>query len=235
MSKRVLIQRDLRLANSQVRELEDGRRTIEGFIPYNSRSEYMGFFEYIMPTAFEKTLKDGADVRCLMNHDSNKLLGRVKNGSLRLSSAEDGLHIECDLPQTSYAEDVYNLIRDEYNTGLSFGFYIIKEDYGEEDGEEVHYLREVKLLEVSFAVSFPAYEGTGSKARSIRSILEELQDLPKEDLVEIKKKVEELLPEEKEDPASEPDEPAAESTEEDEDEEQIDKLLEEIEALKSSK
>lgn len=146
------------------------KRTITGFIPYNSRSEYMGFFEYITPTAFNKTLADRADVKALVNHDTSKVLGRVKNGSLRLSSNMDGLHIECDLPDTTYARDVYELIKNDYCTTMSFGFRIIQEDYGIEEGREVHYLREVALDEVSFGVAFPAYTGTDSAARNIRGI-----------------------------------------------------------------
>lgn len=168
-----ILKRELRTP-VEIRENEEGKRTIVGFIPYNSRSEYMGFYEYISNTAFNKTLADGADVRALQNHDSSKLLGRVKNGSLRLRSEDDGLHIECDLPNTSYAEDCYNLIRGGYNNGLSFGFSIINEDYGtEKEGEievETHTLREVRLYEVSFCVSFPAYEATNSTARELRGI-----------------------------------------------------------------
>ena len=131
--------RELKVNDLQIRELEDGRRVIDGMIPYNQRSEWMGFYEYITPTAFNKTIADGSDVRALWNHDTNMLLGRVKNGSLRLRSEEDGLHIECDLPKTSYAEDVYNLIREGYNNGLSFGFSTIKDEWGEEeiDGRNV--------------------------------------------------------------------------------------------------
>ena len=171
--------REIKTSDLQIREAGDGKRVIEGLIPYNSRSEWMGFYEYITPSAFTKTLKDGADVRALWNHDTTKLLGRVKNGSLRLRSEEDGLHIECDLPDTSYAEDVYNLIRGGYNNGLSFGFSIIQErcELEEEEGRsvEVHYLLETRLFEVSFCVSFPAYEATESEARSLRSILDDIK------------------------------------------------------------
>jgi len=226
--KKELIRRDFKVGQSQIREMEDGKRTIEGFIPYNSRSEYMGFFEYISPTAFNKTLADGADVRCLYNHDDSKLLGRVKNGSLRLESREDGLHIECDLPDTSYAEDAYNLIRGGYNNGLSFGMYILKEDYGEEDGVETHILREVRLLEVSFAVSFPAYEATGSKARSL---IEELSDCSEEELKEIYKKAGELLPKEETKPVDETDTSVAKNTEDAERDKQLDSYLAELKAM----
>ncbi len=180
MSEKKIQKRELNINDIKIRELEDGKRVIEGMIPYNQRSEWMGFYEYITPTAFNKTLADGADVRAFMNHDTNKLLGRVKNNSLRLRSDEFGLHIECELPATSYAEDVYNLIRGSYNTGLSFGFSTIQDRWEEkeEDGRlvPVCYLLEVRLYEVSFCVSFPAYEGTSSETRNIRTILDEIKN-----------------------------------------------------------
>ena len=191
MAKEMQI-RDLKATNLQIREEENGKRVIEGLIPYNSRSEWMGFYEFITPTAFNKTIADGADVRALMGHDSNRLLGRVKNGSLRLRSEEDGLHIECDLPQTSYAEDAYELIKGGYNRGLSFGFRTVQDKWEEmeEDGRMVPvcHLIEVRLFEVSFCVTFPAYEATTSEARSVRSLLDEIRNLDLETLSEEERK-----------------------------------------------
>ena len=232
--------RELKASEGQIRELEDGKRIIEGLIPYNSRSEWMGFYEYITPTAFNKTIADGADVRALWNHDTTKLLGRVKNHSLRLRSDEVGLHIECDLPQTSYAEDVYNLIRDNYNTGLSFGFSTIQDRWDEmvdETGKTVPvcYLIEVRLFEVSFCVSFPAYEATDSEARNIRSILEDLKGIKPETLSDeerqaIDKTLRELIPEAEEPAPVEPT-PAVTNTEvESEYERQLDAFLDELKA-----
>lgn len=236
-----IIKRDLKVNDIQVRELEDGKRVIEGMIPYNQRSEWMGFYEYITPTAFNKTLADGADVRAFWNHDTTKLLGRVKNGSLRLRSDEVGLHIECDLPATTYAEDVYSLIREGYNTGMSFGFTTIQDkwDNQEENGKMVPvcHLIEVRLFEVSFCVSFPAYEGTQSEARSIRSIIDEIktmkpEDLSDEDRTALMNTLRELTPEEPQ-PETEPVTPAAESTEaERELETQLDDLLNEFKSMK---
>lgn len=157
---------------SEVELLEDdeGGRTIVGLIPYNSRSVDMGFTEVITPTAFNKTLSDGSDVKALYAHDSAKPLGRVKNGTLRLRSEASGLVCECDLPDTSYAEDVYKLIRDGYVQTMSFGFYPVKERIEKEGDANICYLDEVRLLEVSFAVVFPAYEATTSQAREVRGI-----------------------------------------------------------------
>jgi len=157
-------------ATLETREADDGKRTIVGLIPYNSRSVDMGFVEVITPTAFSKTLSDGADVKALAAHDSSKVLGRTKNGTLRLTSTEAGLSCECDLPDTSYARDVYELIKRGDVTTMSFGFYPDRTERKIEDGKEVDYLHSVRLLEVSFAVAWPAYEATSSEAREVRGI-----------------------------------------------------------------
>lgn len=154
----------------EIREAGDGKRTLVGIIPYNSRSVYIGFIEVVTPTAFSKTLSDGADVKALYAHNHAQVLGRVKNGTLRLTSTDAGLVCECDLPDTSYARDVYALIKDDYVTTMSFGFDPINSRREIEDGQIVEYLTEAKLKEISFAVAFPAYEGTSSQAREVRGI-----------------------------------------------------------------
>jgi len=53
---------------------------------------------------------------------------------------------------------------------MSFGFYPINERTEIQNGKEVHYLTEVRLLEVSFAVAWPAYEDTTSMARAVRGV-----------------------------------------------------------------
>ena len=232
--------REIKANEIQIRELENGKKVIEGLIPYNSRSEWMGWYEYIAPTAFNKTLADGSDVRALWNHDTTKLLGRVKNGSLRLRSDEVGLHIECDLPDTQYARDVYNLIKDGYNNGLSFGFTVVQDRWEEKEDENgvrfpVCTLLEVRLYEVSFCVSFPAYEGTNSEARSIRSILDDIKkinpaELSEEEREEINNSLRELMPETA--PAAVGTTEAAESTSADaEQEKQLDAFLAELKSM----
>lgn len=227
-------------------KIQDGseKRTILGFIPYNSKSVDMGFFEVIAPTAFNKTLSDGYDVKAVVNHNMSQILGRVKNDSLRLESREDGLYAECDLPNTSYANDVYNLIKDGYCTTMSFGFECIKDEWKVVDGEEVRFLQEVKLEEISFAVALPCYEGTDSTARSIRGLnLNELgntlskEELNEEDYTQIREyidKLSDLLPKE-EKPVEETE---TKSADEVTDSEQIDQqllreLLDGLKALKN--
>ena len=158
-------------ATIETREAEDGKRTIVGIIPYNSQSLNMGgYVEIVTPTAFSKTLSDGADVKALGGHDMGKILGSTKNGTLRLNSLSEGLVCECDLPDTSYAHDVYEIIKRGDCTTMSFEFYDVNTERVYENGKSIDYLREVKLRAISFAVPFPAYEETKSSARELRGI-----------------------------------------------------------------
>lgn len=229
------------IGNISVLNQDEGSMVISGFIPYNKRSENLGGFrEYVTESAFKKTLADGADVRALLNHDTSKLIGRVSNGSLKLESREDGLYAECTLPNTQYARDAYELIKGGYNNGLSFGFSIINEDYGYEDGQETHYLREVRLYEISWAVSFPAYESTNStivRGIDLSNLGEVLgkEELTEDDLVKVKDTIEELnklLPEE-EKKVEEIDTSAVEKDTEAGDEEDLKFLSEVLEDIKT--
>ena len=88
--------------------VEDDKRTIKGVIPYNSDSVDMyGVTERIMPTAFNKTLADKTEVKCLFGHDTTKILGSSNAGTLRMTSEKDGLHFEVDLPNTTDGIDAY--------------------------------------------------------------------------------------------------------------------------------
>jgi hypothetical protein len=149
---------------------ESEPRKLVGLIPYNKPSVDMGFIEIITPTAFDKTLSDRADVKALVSHDSSKVLGSVKAGTLRLTSTPDGLLAEVDLPNTTFANDVWETVRRGDVTTMSFSFYPINERTEIQNGKEVYYLTEVRLLEVSFAVAWPAYEDTTSMARAVRGV-----------------------------------------------------------------
>ena len=95
------------------------------------------------------------------------------------------------------------------------------------------YLIEVRLFEVSFCVSFPAYEATDSEARNIRSLIDDLKAIKPETLSDEERQaldntIRELLPKEDEPAPVEPT-PAETITEvEPEIERQLDELLAEL-------
>lgn len=133
-----------------------------------------GFRERIGRRAFSRALKED-DVRGLINHDPNLILGRTSAKTLKLHADNTGLHANVVLPDTSYARDLIVNIRNGNISGGSFGFEVIKDDWAFEDidGEEtlVRTVKEVRLYDVA-PVTFPAYPATEGLA-SVRALAEE--------------------------------------------------------------
>jgi HK97 family phage prohead protease len=146
----------------------EGKRYITGVIPYNSRSVDFGgnTYEEIEQTAFNKTLSDNKDVKVFYNHDDSKVLGSSKAGTLKLESRSEGLHFSCELPNTSYANDAYEIITRGDCQTLSFGFLPVKTEIR----GNVRHLKEVSLEEISVCVPYPAYPA-GNTDTELRSFL----------------------------------------------------------------
>lgn len=153
----------------ECRLLEDGNK-LEGYAAvFNKWSEDLGFFrEKIKRGAFKKTLEDGADVRALINHDPNLIIGRAANGTLELEEDKRGLKYLVSLPDTSYARDLKESVKRGDITQNSFGFVTMKDSWEQGEGKELdeRTLIEVKLLDVS-PVTFPAYPQTDLKLRTL--------------------------------------------------------------------
>jgi len=137
--------------------------TIRGYAAvYNSDSEWMGgFYEQIAKGAFDDVMDN--DTRAYFNHDENLLLGRVSSGTLRLSSDERGLYYEVDLPNTSYANDLVELMKRGDVNQSSFAFLIDRDRWEERDGKTYRIIEKVsRLLDVS-PVAQPAYPDATSE------------------------------------------------------------------------
>jgi hypothetical protein len=127
---------------------------------FNTLSEMLwGFRETIAPGAFRDAI-DRSDVRALVNHDSNYILGRKKNGTLKLWEDERGLAIDIDPPPTQWANDLLVSISRGDIDQMSFGFTVGEDRWEEVDGETRRtILRVDELYDVS-PVTFPAYPET---------------------------------------------------------------------------
>lgn len=133
---------------------------------FNQLSEDLGGFrEIIAPGAFAGSIAE-RDVRALLNHNSDMVLGRSSAGTLRLAEDEKGLAIEIDPPPTTYANDLLISMGRRDVKEMSFGFVAIRDEWLQVDGEWVRTLLEVDLYEVS-PVTFPAYTQTDVSARSM--------------------------------------------------------------------
>lgn len=175
--------------------LDTEGHTLSGIIPYNRRSEPIPFIEIITPNAFKKSLADGFNIKFLYEHREADLLGCLKNNSLQLENRADGLYFNVKLPKTTLAEDVWNLISEGYIQNVSFGMIVMRDTWTYEDGVEIRYLDEVKLLEIS-AVSEPAYPQTTVAARSLSQALDgkEIDDQAQESIKAEIEKLQSLLP-----------------------------------------
>jgi uncharacterized protein len=152
-------------AKAETRAAGDGKKYIEGVIPYNSRSEEMwGFVEVIAPTAFNKTLSDSANVYAFWGHDEKRILGATQSATLKLEPRDDGLHFSVELRDTAEMEDYFQTIARGDCNGVSFGFIAEKESWDNTQEPALRTLTEVRLLEVSPGVAFPAYPGAQSEA-----------------------------------------------------------------------
>ena len=163
-------QREFRMESA-----EQNGNTIRGYAAvYNSDSEWMGgFYEQIATGAFDGVMDN--DVRAYFNHDENLLLGRVSSGTLRISTDKRGLFYEVDLPNTTYANDLAELMKRGDVNQSSFAFLIEKDRWEQRDGVTYRIIEKVsRLLDVS-PVSQPAYPDATSELKR------DLETEPKEE------------------------------------------------------
>lgn len=149
------------------REKEENEELrIEGyFVVYDDETElWDGVYEKIDRNAFDGELDK--DIRALVGHDTERVLGRTKNKTLTLRSDEKGLWgsilINRDDPE---AFSLYQKVKRGDVDKCSFGF-IPKEEESvkRSDGGDLFVVKRCDLIEVS-VVAFPAYENTSISAR----------------------------------------------------------------------
>lgn len=168
---------ELRTLSAQHCELravqgEDGEQRPPMIIGYaavfNLRSELLGgqFVEEIAPGAFDGVLTQ--DVRGLFNHNPTYLLGRLPNGTLRLSVDARGLRYEIDPPDTQTVRDLVltPLARGDM-TGSSFTMRVAEDEWRQEGDLIVRTIRRISELRDVGPVAFPAYPDATAAQRSL--------------------------------------------------------------------
>ena len=150
----------------------DGGRMIVGYGAVFYRADDPGteyelfdnFFERVDPTAFDRVISEGQEVRGLFNHSPDHLLGRVPK-TMRLKTDKVGLRYEIDLPDTTLGRDLLVSIERGDLKGSSFSFDVVGQRFEKEDGREIRTLTDVNMFDVG-PVTFPAYEATSAEVRS---------------------------------------------------------------------
>ena len=151
-----------RTIDVDVTEVDTRGRTVTGYAAVYDREsrDLGGFRERIAPGAFAAVLADGADVRCLLNHDANIVLGRTRSGTLRLLDEERGLRFECDLPESR--QDLRESIQRGDLDGASFRFEVGQDEWQ----GDVRTVQSVRALHDVSLASYPAYPSASIEMRT---------------------------------------------------------------------
>ncbi len=155
-------QRNIRVANLSLRKAK-GKNTIAGKIAYNSRSQELGgFVEIIAPGAFTDSLRAN-EVLAYWSHESDQILGRQSNGTLRLKDTPTALTFECDLDSnTTWGANALAAFKRGDVKSNSFGFSVDNSNGNGDtwrelsDGTILRTVNKAILWEVS-PVGVPAY------------------------------------------------------------------------------
>ena len=167
--------REIRAHLCEVRAApEAGQVRFAGYAArFNTWSQNLGGFrEKILPGAFAEAVQTD-DVRCLLNHNPDHVLGRNRAGTLRLTEDEQGLYFEVTAPDTGWARDLrVSVERGDINQ-CSFQFYAMDEEWnwampGSGDIDE-RTLKKCSLSDVSI-VTYPAYLDTVAAVSSGRDM-----------------------------------------------------------------
>lgn len=173
-------------------EGQQEKRTLTGYIAlFDTLSEDLGWFrEKIAKGAFTESIaKD--DIRALVNHDPNLVLGRNRAGTLRLREDEKGLVFEVDLPDTTWAKDYAESVRRGDITQCSFGFMTDSDTWDYDSNPYIRTLNKVSLFDVSPIVTYPAYTDTSTSLRAKGEDVETPEELFNKHEAERKKENEE--------------------------------------------
>lgn len=169
-------QQEFRTAD--INAVDDEEMKIQGYaLRFNEESNLLGeFYEVISPEALEEA--DMSDVRMLINHDQNYVIGRTTAGTLDLEVTEEGLYFRCTLPPTSYARDIYENIKLGNVSQCSFGMVVGSDGDSFERRDDGIFKRTINKIQSIFdcsVVSFPAYNSSSVEPalRSIEHIKQE--------------------------------------------------------------
>ena len=183
-----------RNSGHECRALEnDGKRYIEGYaILYDHRSKLItewgqSFFEVIKRGALDEVLADPElDVILTPNHDYAKVIARTKSKTLELVNDEKGLMYRAEVPNLSYANDIYESIKRGDTFESSFTFRVDEAGQNWTKIDEDIDLREIdklsELIELA-PVTWGAYADTAVAARALKTINEkreakEVKEIP---------------------------------------------------------
>lgn len=173
-----------RFVPQRAARVEADDRELNGYaIVFNSLSQDLGGFkERIAPSAVDRTMREGANVDALQDHErkTSTILGSTDSGLLRQTKDRTGLKVKIAPPDTQYVRDLITVVKAGLVKGMSFAFRVMPDGqmWDEEDDLLVRTVTDMIYSEVSVVVN-PAYLETQIAARNLtidKRTLEEFKD-----------------------------------------------------------
>lgn len=143
-------------------EADDSGRKLRGYaIVFDSLSQDLGGFqEIIAPSAVDRALDEAHDIRALVDHDSGKIIGRTRSGTLSLKKDKHGLRVAIDPDlEISYVKDIMRSVSRGDVSGMSFGFRTLDDEWDFDRKIPLRTVTDMLISEVSI-VAMPAYQAT---------------------------------------------------------------------------
>lgn len=133
---------------------------------FNTETRIRDFYELVMPSFFDRVLRERQDTVMQVNHEGLPL-ARTTSGTLALAKDSTGLAFEADLPDTSLGRDVRILAERGDLNAMSFGFTVAEDAWSlRKDGAQLRSLVEAERLFDISPVTFAAYAGTDLALRA---------------------------------------------------------------------
>ena len=155
---------------------ETEQRTAAGYaVLFNTEANlYDMWTEVISPGAFDKSLQE-RDVIAIHSHDTGRIVGRMKAGTLILRSDSKGLAFENPLPDTSDGRDLAVQIDRGDIAGMSFGFRAVKQEWDDTVDPPKRTITEAELYEITYT-GLPVWGETEVGLRSLDAARAERRD-----------------------------------------------------------
>ena len=163
------------VAGLEIRANDAGKFALRGYAARFNSVYNMGWFtEEVHRDAFKNA--NMGDVRILLNHDSNQILGRTLAGTARVGIDKEGLWYEVDLPNSPNGDNVRVAVERGDISQSSWGFTLRISDSGngdkweKRDGKEHRILTDIDTVFDASPVTFPANPDTTVAQRSFEQV-----------------------------------------------------------------
>jgi HK97 family phage prohead protease len=166
-----MLKHETRNVAQKIEIREDGQtpRLVGYAAVFNSKSVDLGaFVEIIRPGAFKRALAGNPDVKALLNHNEDRMLGRTKASTLALAEDDHGLRIEITPPDTQDGRDVVTNVRLGNYDAMSFAFEAKRQTWDMDAKPPLRELFDIDLFDVA-VVTYPAYPETEVDLRSFEA------------------------------------------------------------------